>query len=157
MRHKSGRQQFRITWVRPWLLAVAILAVPALIAAVGGLIAGQPEALLGIPAVLGVGGAVVLIPILITASTSRWDVDAEGIGGRDNWHIYRWVAWSEIDSVSPMLIPGYRFVWVNAAGRNHAFWLPLFLTDMHGFRKAVARYADEDNPLRRYLGKRVPA
>jgi len=29
--------------------------------------------------------------------------------------------------------------------------LPLFLTDMPGFRAAVAQYAPSENPLRRYL------
>jgi hypothetical protein len=78
-------------------------------------------------------------------------VDAKGIGGRDNYHIYRRVKWGEIDSVTPMLLPGYPFVFVNATWKRKAFWLPLFLTDMDGFRHEVARHVDKDHPLRHYL------
>src|SRR5688572_1152097 len=34
--------------------------------------------------------------------------DPDGIGGRNNWHVYRWLAWSDITSVEPWLIPSYR-------------------------------------------------
>ena len=74
-----------------------------------------------------------------------------GIGGRDNLLIYRRLAWGEIESVGPWLIPGYRYLQVNGIGRRRAFWLPLFLTEMVAFRAAVARYALPDNPLRRSL------
>src|SRR5262249_23251662 len=97
---------------------------------------------------LAVCSVVALVPITIGVGTLQWHVDAGGIGGRDNWHVYRRVGWPEIASVSPRPIPGYRFVWVNSRSKRRAFWLPLFLTDMEGFRSAVARYAPPDNPLR---------
>jgi hypothetical protein len=142
---------FRISPLRPWLLAVEILAIPAFIGCIVSAANGQGAQLLGILMGYAVISGVVFIPIAIAAATSRWDVDAEGIGGRDNWHIYRRVEWSEIDSVTPFLLPGYRFVWVNTGYRRKVFWLPLFLTDMAGFQEAVARYAPRKNPLRRYL------
>jgi hypothetical protein len=142
---------FRISWLRPWLLAVALIAGVLLPVALLGAGAGQAGAWVAGALGLVVCAAVVLVPIVIATATSAWHVDADGIGGRDNWHVYRRVDWAEIDSVSPMPIPGYRFVWVNSRSRRHAFWLPLFLTDMEGFRAAIARYAPADNPLRRYL------
>jgi hypothetical protein len=81
----------------------------------------------------------------------RWHVDPNGIGGRNNWLVYHRLNWSEITSIEPWLIPGYRYLQVNGAGKRWAFWLPLFLTDMPGLRTAVARYAPPGNPLRRYL------
>jgi hypothetical protein len=65
--------------------------------------------------------------------------------------VYHHLDWSEIESVEAWLIPGYPYLQVNGGGSRWAFWLPLFLTDRAGFRSAVARYAPEDNPLRRYL------
>src|SRR6266566_7766017 len=76
-----------------------------------------------------------------------------GIGGRNNYLVYHRLDWSEIESVEPWLIPGYRYLQVNAVGKRRAFWLPLFLTDMPGLRSAVARYAPPGNPLRHYLEK----
>ena len=143
---------FRISWVRPWLLAAVILAVPAAVAALATVArGGRATALLGIVAGWAVASAVVLVPIALTARTSRWDLDGAGIGGRDNWHVYRRVAWPEIRSVSPLRIPGYRLVHVNTATRRKAIWVPLFLDDMASFRAAVRRYAAADNPLRRFL------
>src|SRR5262249_54874926 len=103
------------------------------------------------------GVAVALLaPIGLVVWASRWHVDPHGIGGRNNALVYRRLEWTEIDSVEPWLIPGYPYLQVNGGGRRWAFWLPLFLTDMPGFRSAVARYAPSENPLRRYL-ERHPA
>jgi hypothetical protein len=52
---------------------------------------------------------------------------------------------------STWLIPGYRYVQVNGVGKRSAFWLPLFLTDMSGFRSTMMQYAPAGNPLRSYL------
>ena len=101
--------RFRITPLRPWFLAVGILGIPVSIGAIVMVLTGDagniPGLALGFLAVSGL----LAIPITLAVLTSTWDVDAEGIGGRDNYHIYRRVDWSEIDSVSPMLIPGYPF------------------------------------------------
>jgi hypothetical protein len=78
---------------------------------------------------------------------------ADGFGGPDHWHVRRWVRWKEIKSVSRFPIPGYPFVWVNTRDRRRLFWVPLFLTDMAGFRTAVSSYAARENSLRRFLEK----
>jgi hypothetical protein len=144
-------EEFRISFVRPWLLALALLSVPVLIAAVAAAVTGDPIPLFVLTPPLAVAAVLVLVPILWAVATSRWHVGATGVGGRDNWHVYRRVAWRDVASVTLMPIRGYRFVWVNARTRRKAFWLPLFLTDMAGFRAAVARHADPANPLRRFL------
>jgi hypothetical protein len=145
------RLTFRIALWRPWLLAVTILAVPAAVVVASAVAAGELALasfrLLGFAAV----ALVLLVPIGWAAGTSRWHVDPKGIGGRNNWHVYHRLGWSEIESVSPWLIPGYPYLQVNGGGKRWVFWLPLFLTDMPGFRSAVARYAPAGNPLRSYL------
>jgi hypothetical protein len=148
---KDGVLTFRISWVRPWLLTVAIMAVVLLPLAALSADAGQAGAWVGCGLGLAVCSAAVLAPIAIAVKSSEWHVGAGGVGGRDNWHVYRRVAWSEVASVSPRLIPGYRFVWVNSRSKRRAFWLPLFLTDMEGFRAAVSRHAPPENPLRHFL------
>jgi hypothetical protein len=152
MRERS-RHTFRITVWRPWLLAVAPLAVLAAVgAALSGDVADVPKILL---ALVGIA-AVLLVPIGVAVRLSRWHVNPGGVGGRNNWLAYRSLDWEEIESVEPWLIPGYRYLQVNGGGARWVFWLPLFLTDMPGFRAAVGRYAPPDNPLRRYL-ERHPA
>jgi hypothetical protein len=144
---------FRITFWRPWLLAVAILAVPALVAAGRFTMSGQLAAAVAVVGGLVVVAALVALPISWAVGSSRWDIDAAGIGGRDNWHVYRRVGWDEIHSVSRSSLPGYPYVWINTADRRRIIWVPLFLSDMAGFRAAVARHATPDNPLRRQLDR----
>jgi hypothetical protein len=147
---------FRISWERPWLLAITGMTTALLLIASLGAAAGQAGAWVACALALPVCSVVAWVLIRIGVASLRWHVDADGIGGLDNWHVYRQVGWPEIASVSPRPIPGYRFVWVNSRSRRRAFWLPLFLTDMEGFRNAVARYAPPDNALRRYLEEHRP-
>lgn len=144
---------FHISVWRPWLLAVAMLALPALIITGASAAGGQPEVSVGAVIGLMIVAGVLLLPIGWAVRTGHWDVDTSGIGGPDNWHVYRSVTWDEIRSVSRFPVPGYPFVWVNTTRRRWAFWVPLFLTDMTGFREAVSRYAPRHNPLRQYLEK----
>ena len=144
---------FRIALWRPWLLAVTLLAVLAALGVAISLAAGKLAVAAGI--LLGLAGAavVLLLPIGLFVWVSRWHVDPNGIGGRNNSFVYHRLDWSEIESVEPWSIPGYRYLQINGVGKRWAFWLPLFLTDMPGLRSAVVRYAPPENPLRQYLEK----
>jgi hypothetical protein len=144
---------FRITFWRPWLLALTPFVLLAALGVVVSVIAGDLAAVAGILlALAGVAGALLLI-IGWVVRASRWRVDPNGIGGRNNWLRYHRLDWAAIESVEPYLLPGYPYLQVNGAGQRWAFWLPLFLTDMPGLRSAIARYAPPENPLRRYLEK----
>ena len=142
---------FRITLWRPWLLALTPLALLAALGAIMSVVAGELATATGI--LLGFAGVAVALLLLVglVVWVSRWHVDPNGIGGRNNWLVYHRLDWSEIESVEPVAIPGYRYVQIHGAGKRRALWLPLFLTDMPGLRSAVARYAPPTNPLRRYL------
>ncbi len=142
---------FRIPLWRPWLLAVVLLALPAVVVVAVATVAGRPTLAWVVLLLLAGASVALLLPIGLAVLVSRWHVDADGIGGRNNWLVYHRLEWSEIESVQPWLIPGYRYLQVNGAGKRWVFWLPLFFTDMPGFRAAVARYAAPDNPVRRYL------
>ena len=147
----KSRLTFRITLWRPWLLALTLLALLAALGVAVSVVAGNLAAAAGI--LLGSAGIAValLLPIGLAVGASRWHVDPDGIGGRNNWLVYHRLDWSEIESVEPWLMPGYRYLQVHGVSKRWAFWLPLFLTDMSGLRSAVARYAPPGNPLRRYL------
>lgn len=142
---------FRISIWRPWVLAVTPLALLAVVGLAFAVVAESPATAVPILLAFAVVAAFLLLPIGLAVRVSRWDVDPTGIGGRNNQLVYHRLEWSEIESVEPWLIPGYRYVQINGAGKRRLFWLPLFLTDMQGFRAAVARYASPENPLRRYL------
>ena len=148
---ETSRRTFRITLWRPWLLSVIPLALLAAAGVIAALVTGNRAATVGIlSGFAGVAGAL-LLPVGLAVWVSRWHVDPNGIGGRNNMLVYHHLDWPDIESVEPWLIPGYRYVQVNGVGMRRAFWLPLFLTDMPGLRSAVARYAPPGNPLRRYL------
>ena len=148
---EQSQLTFRISLWRPWLMALTLLALPAALGVaifvVGGKLAAAAVILLGFAGV----AVALLLPIGLTVGTSRWHVDPYGIGGRNNYLVYHRLNWSEIESIEPWLIPGYRYLQVNGVGKRWAFWLPLFLTDMPGFRSTMMQYAPSGNPLRRYL------
>jgi hypothetical protein len=148
---ETSRLTFRITLWRPWLLAIIPLLLLAALGVISSLAAGKPTAAVGI--LLGFAGVAVilLLPIGLAVWTSRWHVEPNGIGGRNNMLVYNYLNWTDIASVDPWLIPGYPYLQVNGAGKRRAFWLPLFMTDMPGLRAAVVRYAPPGNPLRSYL------
>ena len=133
------------------MLAVALLALPAVAGVAVATVAGQLALARGVLLLLAGAAVALLLPIGLAVLVSRWHVDANGIGGRNNWLVYHRLEWSEIESVEPWLIPGYRYLQVNGVDKRWVFWLPLFFTDMPGFRAAVARYAAPENPVRRYL------
>ena len=150
---EKSRLTFRISLWRPWLLALTVLALPAALGVALSVVGGKLAAAQAILLVFAGVAVALLLPIGFAVWASRWHVDPDGIGGPNNSLVYHRLNWSEIESVQPWLIPGYRYLQVNGVSKRWAFWLPLFLTDMPGLRSAVARYAPPGNPLRRYLEK----
>jgi hypothetical protein len=81
---ETSRLTFRITLWRPWLLAVTLLALLVALGVVAALISGKRAAAVVI--LLGFAGVAValLLPISVAVWVSRWHVDPNGIGGRNN-------------------------------------------------------------------------
>ncbi len=150
---EKSRLTFRISLWRPWLLALTVLALPAALGVALSVVGGKLAAAQAILLVFAGVAVALLLPIGFAVWASRWHVDPDGIGGPNNSLVYHRLNWSEIESVQPWLIPGYRYLQINGVGKRWAFWLPLFLTDMPGLRSAVAQYAPPGNPLRRFLEK----
>jgi hypothetical protein len=148
---EQSQLTFRITLWRPWLLALTLLAPLAAVGVAFSVVAGKPAAAAGL--LLGFAGVATALLLLIGLAVwpSRWYVDPGGMSGPNNWLVYHRLDWSDIESIEPWPIPGYRYLQVNGVGKRQAFWLPLFLTDMPGLRSAIARYAPPGNPLRSYL------
>jgi len=67
------------------------------------------------------------------------------------WGVYRSVAWTDIERAHPSKFLGMPYVRVWSRGRRTPMWVPLFLTDMQGFRAMVLHQAGSDNPLSRCL------
>lgn len=147
----NPRLTFQISVWRPWLLAIAPLALLAVLGIAFVLTAGSIGIATGILLGFMAIALLLLLPIGLAVRRSRWHVDPSGLGGPNNQLVYHWLDWSEIESVTPWPIPGYRYVQVNGVGKRRAFWVPLFFTDRTGFRAAIAQYAPPGNPLRDYL------
>ncbi len=142
---------FNIPLFRPLRLACLMLSPLMLLPPLAMFFLGEAVPVVGL--FTGLLGTFLLVSAL-TASTVRLyrlEVDTAGIAGRDNWLIRRRVTWGEIASVTPMLVPGYPYLLLSTRTRKWLFWVPLFLTDMAGFRDAVRAYATPENPLRRFL------
>src|SRR3954454_15337433 len=131
---ETSRLTFRITLWRPWLLAVIPLGLLAAMGIVVSVAAGERTA--AVVALLGFATIAVVLLLLIglVVRVSRWHVDPQGIGGRNNMLVYHRLTWSQIESVEPWLFPGYRYLQMNGGGKRWVFWLPFFLTDMPGLR-----------------------
>ena len=63
----------------------------------------------------------------------------------------RFTPWPDIERVRPHSVLGLRFVRVWARGEKRPVHLPLFLTDMRGFRSRVGTLAGRDSLLVRSL------
>ncbi len=55
--------------------------------------------------------------------------------------------WSEADSIRPYHLVGLHYLRVGSSTSGHEVWVPLFLTDMQEFRKAVRDFAGEEHCL----------
>src|SRR5262245_37716500 len=96
---KTSPLTFRISLWRPWLLAVTSLALLAAVGVAISLAAGELAAASAILLSLAGLAVALLLPIGLAVRASRWHVDPNGIGGRNNWLVYHRLAWSEIESV----------------------------------------------------------
>ena len=153
--------EFKIPFYHPFLLACVLLVLMLfvllmLLLLFPGINQRQAIAIL-LVSLLGV--SVVAIPIAITTSIYRLSVDAQGIKGRNNYFAPFRLSWADIVAVKPIRIPGYPYLLLStptyrAVWWEARYWIPLFLTDMVGFRSAITKYADPDHPLRRYLERR---
>ena len=85
----------------------------------------------------------------------RFKVSSEGIRTFSTFGRWGLVPWAAIASAVPAKYYFLPHLRLTVDGKTRSFWVPLFLRDMHGFRKAVIEHAGADNPLSQALP--VPA
>ncbi|MBI1916123.1 MAG: hypothetical protein HYS12_15525 [Planctomycetes bacterium] len=83
--------------------------------------------------------AVVYLRVYVTADGIRC-YDASGV-------FYHFAPWPTIERVRPLNVLGLRYLMVQSSATRRELCVPLFLTDMPGFRAAIADRAGPDHPL----------
>ena len=162
----QAERHFKVPFLRPFLLSTFLIVaflIPFTLYLMSLPRTGQEDEL----ATVGLFVFMFLLPIVLSAipvaiSTSvyRLAVDAQGIKGRTNTFAPFKIAWADIVDVKPINMPGYPYLLLStptykAVWWEPRYWIPLYLSDMAGFRNLVIQYADPDNPFRRYLESRL--
>ena len=80
-----------------------------------------------------------LFPIIVNANELR---------GTNTWGKTARVKWTQIIRVKRTHFFTLPYLKISTPQKKNAILLPLFLSDMNGFRAAVARFAAPENPLR---------
>ena len=74
-------------------------------------------------------------------------VTREGIKCFDFFCVYHLARWESVQEARPINLLGLRYLRVFSTDASRPLWLPLFLSDMSGFRDTVSRHAEPNNPL----------
>ena len=90
---EKSRLTFRISLWRPWLLALTPLALLAALGVAVDVAGGKLAAAAGIMLVFAGVAVALLLLIGLVVWASRWHVDPNGIGGRNNWLVYHRLDW----------------------------------------------------------------
>jgi len=75
-------------------------------------------------------------------------VNEKELSSTNAWGKKARVKWSEISSVKRINFLTLHYLKISTFQKKNAFWLPLYLSDIEGFRVAVAEFAAPENPLR---------
>lgn len=78
-------------------------------------------------------------------------VGAAGLRSYTFWGNYRTVAWPDATSLGRFNLLGLRYLTVTPTTGGRVY-VPLFLSDMPGFRERVCKYACETHPVAQALG-----
>jgi prepilin signal peptidase PulO-like enzyme (type II secretory pathway) len=95
------------------------------------------------------------IILAVVTACVRFKVSCEGVRTFSTFGRWSLVPWAAISSAVPAKYYFLPHLRLTVDGRTRSFWIPLFLSDMQGFRNAVIAYAGSDNPLSQALP--VPA
>ncbi|WP_145171561.1 hypothetical protein [Gimesia aquarii] len=94
--------------------------------------------------------AVALVALVVLVPYYKVSVYKDRIGCRDFWGFYREQKWSEAENVRPFTyLFGLKVAILQSRSNN--IWIPMFLTDMNGFRTLVSELASPDSALAEYL------
>ena len=95
------------------------------------------------------------IILAIVTACVKFRVSSEGVHTFSTLGRWGLVPWPAISSAVPAKYYFLPHIRLTVDSQKRSFWIPLFLNDMHGFRKAVIDQAGTENPLSQALP--VPA
>ncbi len=137
---------------RPFLLALWPVTT---LGVLGGLLARSGLPLRLHTVVLSLLGCLVLSVLVGFAAVESWRVvvSPRGLRAPDYAGREYLVEWSHIVTVCPVSFLGLKYLRVFSREARPVLWLPLFLTDMPGFRTALIQYADVGTPIADYFAR----
>ena len=134
---------FRSSFVVMWRWTTTICGIAGAAIYIQGLVSGAPVPLgltsisaLGIGAVFAV--VVVCFPIYVRA---------DGIRGYNFFGLYHTLRWEDIADIREEGILGIRYLVVTSTSGWRQLWVPLYLSDMPGFARAVRACAGDGHSL----------
>lgn len=141
---------FRHEFSRPF----AVTAIYSLVLGLGiALLRGvaRPDCLPCLIATLVTGAAVLAAWTAIWTRRMKVYVSPAGLRCYTAWCLYRFVGWPDMTRVRPVSFLGLRYLRVWSTSQRSPVWVPLFLSDLPEFRKAVQGYAGSGNVVSQYL------
>jgi hypothetical protein len=102
-----------------------------------------------VPQILLTAACAILTGVLLAAAIAyyRVYVTPEGINCYDFFCFYHFARWDSIEEARPINLLGLKYLRVFSTDTSRPLWVPLFLSDMSGFRETIARHAEPNNPL----------
>jgi hypothetical protein len=137
------RSAFFPVWRATTTLASAVAAGEL---ALLGFVFGFP---VHVPQIVVTAACAIVTGGLLAAPIAHYGVyvTGEGIKCFDFFCAYHLARWGSVQEVRPINLFGLRYLRVFSTDASRPLWVPLFLSDMSGFRETVSRHAEPDNPL----------
>jgi hypothetical protein len=111
-----------------------------------GFVLGIP---MQVPQIVVTAASAILTSGLLAAPIVYYGVyvTREGIKCFDFFCVYHLARWESVQEARPINLLGLRYLRVFSRDTSRPLWVPLFLSDMCGFRESVSRHAEPNNPL----------
>jgi hypothetical protein len=138
---------FRSAFFPVWRVTTTLASAEAAgVLAVFGIVLGIP---VHVPQILVTAVCAIVTGGLLAAPIAyyRVYVTSEGIKGFDFFCFYHLARWESIQEARPFNLLGLRYLRVFSTDASRPLWVPLFLSDMSGFRETLSRHAEPNNPL----------
>ena len=142
---------FRSAFFPVWRVTTTLASAEvAGVLAVFGLVLGIP---VQVPQIFVTAACAIVTGGLLAGLIAyyRVYVTSEGIKGFDFFCFYHLARWESVKEARPINLLGLRYLRVFSTDASRPLWVPLFLSDMSGFRETVCRHAEPNNPLLKSL------
>ena len=150
---EDGSRSFKPSY-RPLLMLLWLVTT---LGVVGGVVAksGQPLRPVAF-AFASLACLALSVPVALAfADLSRVVISPQGLRAPDYAGRQYLVEWSHIINVRPTTVLGLKYLRIYLRDGGPVLWLPLFLTDMPGFRAALIQHATAGTPLAEHFRRRA--